>query len=91
VRGEVKDAVEEGEQDAQQGERGYGVVAEVLGIAEDIAGAPPVIVEPAAEGQQRGEERRDIPKSRTQARSVAERTPGFACGEGQGRADGGFL
>jgi hypothetical protein len=87
----MKDAVEESEQDAQGGECGFGVVAEVLGIAEDVTGAAPVIVEPAAEGQQRGDEPSDIPKSRREDRSVAERAPGFACGEGQRRADGGFL
>ena len=58
--GEVEETVPKTEQDAIRFEVGGGVVAEILGVAEDIAGAGVVIGVPGDEGED-GDEERDDP------------------------------
>src|SRR5580698_9031508 len=91
MRSEVERTVKERQADAQGREIRLRVITEIFGIAEDVAGAPPVIVEPAAQRQDRGGEPRDVAERRTAARPVLQSTPGFASCEGHGGADGGFL
>ena len=91
MRGEVKYAMQERENDPQRRKRRLRVVAEICRIAEDVAGAPPVIVEPAGQGQKRGDEPGDVAQREWAAGSVSHSEPDFVSGEGEGRADGRFF
>jgi hypothetical protein len=91
VRGEVKQPVKERQDDPQGRERGPHVVAKVFRIAEDVAGAPPVIVEPATQRQDRADEPGDVAQCGWAAGSVPHSAPRFAPGEGERRADGSFF
>ena len=84
----------EAEEDAVGVEVGGGVVAEVLGVAEDVAGAGVVVGVPDDEGDD-GDDEGDGPvavSAGAEAEAVvADELEGFPGGEGEGRNDGGLF
>ena len=94
VRREVEEAMPEAEEDAVGAEVGGGVVAEVLGVAEDVAGAGVVVGVPDDERQD-GDDEGDGPVavgSGLEAEAVvADELEGFPGGKGEGGDNGGLF